>query len=195
MANYQKIAIDHVKHWRKTGKNPFQTDEAVKGNEDVTVDLVKELGLKGNLLDAGCGMGDLMLRLTDYKPEGVEIAVAYLEVAAERELKVHRANLEFLPFDNNSFDIITCTDVLEHVLDVNAVVRELKRVLRYGGALVVRVPDNEPVAWHNQGYEFVHLRVFDEGTLRLLFGLVFDMQVTACLHDGNSLHLVARKKP
>lgn len=81
IANYQKIAADHVKHWRVTGKNPFQTDDAVRGNENVTVDLVKEFGIeKGNLLDAGCGMGDLMLRLTDYKPEGVEIAIAYLEI-------------------------------------------------------------------------------------------------------------------
>ena len=196
LANYQKIANDHVRHWRQTGKNPFQTERAVTDNEQMTVQLVTEHGdPNSRLLDAGCGMGDLMLRFPDHKTEGAEIATAYLEVAQERKLKVHHANLEFLPFDSNSFDIITCTDVLEHVLDVNAVVRELARVLRYGGTIVVRVPDNEPVAWHDQGYEFVHLRVFDEGTLRLLFEKVFDMPVLACVHDGNSLHLAARKRP
>jgi ubiquinone/menaquinone biosynthesis C-methylase UbiE len=193
--NYQRIAEDHVSHWRVTGENPFQTADAIRANQQATVRLVRKYAKRGgSLLDAGCGMGDLMIRFPTMHVEGVEIASAYLEVAAERHLQVKDELLENLPWEDDVFDAVTCTDVLEHVLDVNSVMRELKRVLRPGGVIVARVPDMEPVAWNGKTYEFVHLRIFDEGTLRLLFGLIFDMDILDCLHDGNTIHIVARKK-
>jgi 2-polyprenyl-3-methyl-5-hydroxy-6-metoxy-1,4-benzoquinol methylase len=192
--NYQRIATVHVDHWRQTGRNPFQDPTVLKQNENATVRLVrKHAKPRGYLLDAGCGMGNLMLRFPKMHVSGVEIASAYLEVAAERKLAVENAFLESLPWEPEVFDTVVCTDVLEHVLDVNVVVRELLRVLCPGGMIVARVPDMEPVAWSGQAYEFVHLRIFDEGTLRLLFGLIFDMDVVECGHDGNTIHIVARK--
>lgn len=195
LENYQQIARDHVEHWRATGKNPFQTDQAVRENQEMTVKLVAEYAaLDGWLLDAGCGMGDLMMRFPRMYTVGVEFADAYLMVTEERGLNVTKANLSWIPFQAETFDVVTCTDVLEHVLDLNEVMRELHRVLKTGGVIVARVPDMERVAWHVDKYEFVHLRIFDEGTLRLLFERIFDMPVLACVHDGNSLHLAARKQ-
>ena len=50
------------------------------------------------------------------------------------------ADIQHLPFDNNSFDLIVCAHVLEHVQDDREALRELERVLRPGGSALVMVP-------------------------------------------------------
>jgi SAM-dependent methyltransferase len=50
------------------------------------------------------------------------------------------ADIEALPFEDDSFDAILCVHVLEHVADDRAAMRELRRVLRPGGWAVIQVP-------------------------------------------------------
>jgi len=45
-----------------------------------------------------------------------------------------------LPFDNDSFDVIICTEVLEHVENLDVTIKELKRVLKKKGSLFVTMP-------------------------------------------------------
>jgi 2-polyprenyl-3-methyl-5-hydroxy-6-metoxy-1,4-benzoquinol methylase len=192
--NYDKIAKVHVDHWLATGANPFQDPLMLKANEDATVALIEQYAPTGPWLDAGCGMGDLLLRFPDRDCYGIDISDVYIDVARERGLWVWNKPVEDTGYQDEQFDVVTACDILEHVLDVNAAVRELLRVLRPGGVLIARVPDMEPVEWEGQTYEFVHLRIFDEGTLRILLGVIFDMDVLECLHDGNTIHIVARKQ-
>lgn len=56
-----------------------------------------------------------------------------------------RAALERLPFSNNRFDRIVCTETLEHVTEPDRVLRELARVIRPGGILLLSVPVLSPV--------------------------------------------------
>jgi SAM-dependent methyltransferase len=51
-----------------------------------------------------------------------------------------RANLEHLPFCNQSFDLVICSDVLEHVRRYEEALSELARVVRSGGTVVLTVP-------------------------------------------------------
>lgn len=194
LSNYDRIASDHVAAWRENGLNPFQPRAVVEANENTTLNLIhRYVPTHSLVLDAGCGMGDLMLRMrTDYQVRGVEIASPYCVVLAERELEWTQSPLEDLEFEDDSFDAVIATDVLEHVIDIHAAAKELTRVLRPGGTIIVRTPNMEPIGEGGE-YEFVHLRILDEGTLRALFGRLFGYEVLEAFVEGEVVHLAARR--
>lgn|SRR5581483_2412556 len=93
-------------------------------------------------LDAGCGDGRYLAALEAELPDrvaGVDIAERILETARARvpRADLRRANLEALPFEDASFDVVLCSQVIEHVLSPETAGRELARVLRSGGRLVI----------------------------------------------------------
>jgi len=99
-------------------------------------------------LDAGCGDGRYLSALPSLGPlparvVGADIAESILDTARRAcarsgvPAKLVRANLEDLPFPDASFDLILCTQVLEHVLDPARGFRELARVAMPGGKLVL----------------------------------------------------------
>jgi len=54
-------------------------------------------------------------------------------------------NAEELPFEDESFDTVVCTDVLEHLEHPERVVAEMRRVLKEDGELIVMVPSQSPL--------------------------------------------------
>ncbi len=94
------------------------------------------------VLDAGCGSGRTLEELVDYgEVTGIELDGDAAELARARgvaEIAVGR--LEELPWPQDSFDLITCLDVIEHTPDDRAALVELRRVCRPGGFLLVTVP-------------------------------------------------------
>lgn len=192
-ANYDKIASDHVAYWRETGNNPFQEEGVLRHNEASTVHYIQTYAPSGKMLDVGCGMGDLLMCFPRRQRHGVDISRAYLEIAQKRGLFVTQAPVEKMPFPNGSFALVTATDLLEHVLDLNAAVAEMLRVLRKGGTLIVRTPNEEVLSVNHSPYEFIHLRRFDQPTMELLFTRVFECRVLATPVDGHILHAIVRK--
>jgi len=95
------------------------------------------------ILDAGCGTGNNLLYLARYgRAVGVDLAEEALVFCRTRGVAAARAGLLALPFPDGRFDCVTSFDVIYHrwVGDDNAAVREMARVLRPGGLLLVRVP-------------------------------------------------------
>jgi ubiquinone/menaquinone biosynthesis C-methylase UbiE len=93
-------------------------------------------------LDAGCGDGRYLAALAGELPErvaGVDISERILATARARAPRadLRQANLEALPFDDGEFDLVLSSQVIEHVVDAEAAMRELARVLRAGGTLVL----------------------------------------------------------
>jgi len=93
-------------------------------------------------LDAGCGDGRYLAALEAELPArvaGVDISERILETARARvpRADLRQANLESLPFDDGAFDLVLSSQVIEHVVDADAALRELARVLRPDGALVL----------------------------------------------------------
>ena len=105
-------------------------------------ELVRERLPVQAFLDAGCGDGRYLAALRADLPEriaGVDISERILATAsiAVPDAELRQANLEALPFDDDEFDLVLCSQVIEHVLDAPAAVRELARVLRPGGVLIL----------------------------------------------------------
>ena len=94
------------------------------------------------VLDAGCGSGRTLQDLVRFgEVYGLELNPEAAEVARGRghgEVVVGR--LEELPWADGTFDLITCLDVIEHTPNDRTTLRELARVTKPGGRLLVTVP-------------------------------------------------------
>lgn len=93
----------------------------------------------GPLLDLGCGEGDLLERLGE-NSFGVDLNPKRLIHAAQRRLPVALADGCSLPFVDNIFETVISMEVLEHVPQMERVMREANRVLDAGGCWLVSVP-------------------------------------------------------
>ena len=97
------------------------------------------------ILDAGCGTGGLIRRLAPLRPEwtwtGVDVSPLAVELARERgAADVREASVTALPFPAGEFAAVVSADVLYHLDDDEAALREMTRVLRPGGSVVINVP-------------------------------------------------------
>ncbi|HET9324918.1 MAG TPA: class I SAM-dependent methyltransferase [Gaiellaceae bacterium] len=101
-------------------------------------------GSPGNLvLDAGAGQGTMSARLErlGFEVVSTDSSRAAVEVLAGRlSGEVLQADVTALPFDDASFDGALLGEVLEHIEDDRAALRELRRVLRPNGVLALSVP-------------------------------------------------------
>lgn len=91
------------------------------------------------LLDVGCGNGYWLDKVHRAHPG---LALTGCDVLDEKpfssnEIAYEEGNIEALPFADNSFDIVSCHHVLEHVIDLEASIRELRRVARKQVIVVV----------------------------------------------------------
>lgn len=100
------------------------------------------------------------------KAEGVDIDAEAIGYCLERGLKdVRLGEAAKLPFADGSFDLVTCLDVVEHLDDDTAALREMRRVLRPGGHLLVTVPAH-PFLWGDQDEVNLHKRRYVADQLR-----------------------------
>lgn len=186
--NYEKICADHVEKIKLENDNPWISNKVWESMEFSTSQLFdKYLSLLGvenpKVLDVGVGLGRLLHSINinnAIEPYGMDIALPYLEIAQTKGIDVCCSKIEDMPYLNDTFDIILCTDVLEHVIDLNACVTKILSVLKKGGLLIVRVPfkeDLSPYLKDDYPYEYVHLRNFDCTTLETLFTKIFKHEV------------------
>lgn len=94
----------------------------------------------GSLLDVAGGTGFLMAQ---YQHRFDRIVIAdrtekMLAIAQKRGLAVCRCSALSLPFDDESFDVIICTDALHHIKEYDLVLPEMHRVLRTGGTILIQ---------------------------------------------------------
>ena len=94
------------------------------------------------ILDVGCGTGANLKMLGAYgRAEGVDISPQAVDFCRERGLdSVKLGAIEHLPYESESFELVTALDVVEHLDDDVAGLREMRRVLRRDGRLLLFVP-------------------------------------------------------
>jgi SAM-dependent methyltransferase len=97
-----------------------------------------------NCLDIGAGTGDLLSLLRQIWPKLQARACDYhIERFALKDVPITQLDLNThpLPYPDESFDLVTCSEVLEHVENYRAVLREIRRVLKPGGLMVITTPN------------------------------------------------------
>jgi SAM-dependent methyltransferase len=150
------LAVDD-RHWWYRGRRRIIRSELDK----------LPLPVGAHVLDAGCGSGRTLEELERYgQVHGIELSPEAAEVARARgsgEVRVGR--LEELPWDDATFDLITCLDVIEHTPDDRVTLRELRRVSKPGGWLLVTVPAYQAL-WSSHDEANQHYRRYVRSMLR-----------------------------
>jgi SAM-dependent methyltransferase len=167
-----------------------------------------QLQANDRVLDLGCGEG--RHAITAYLREniesvGVDLSLKDLKTTRDRfnefqdpdntckSLNISVAKGQKLPFADNTFDKVICSEVLEHIPDYRSVLGEINRVLKTGGIFAASVPRFFPewVCWQlSDPYHEVeggHVRIFNAGHLR---GDIEDLgMIFFKRHFAHSLHV------
>ncbi|EKE06755.1 MAG: methyltransferase type 11 [uncultured bacterium] len=124
-------------------------------------------------LDVGCGTGAVLKFLQDasYKAKGIDFSDTALRYCKSRGLDVQYGIATKIPMPDNSFDIITALDVVEHIEDDKNVIKELYRVLKPGGICIITVPAHMWL-WSYHDVSLHHKRRYSKNSLKQLANLV-----------------------
>jgi 2-polyprenyl-3-methyl-5-hydroxy-6-metoxy-1,4-benzoquinol methylase len=145
-------------------------------------------GTGNSVLDVGCGNGIVLYNLRDKFRElhGIELSKERVDTA-KRSLQglnatVVQGNIEVgIDYDDEYFDAVICSDVLEHLVDVFSGFREMTRVVKKGGRLLINTPN--VASLYRRGElllgRFPSTSASNEG---------FDTQSESELLDGGHLH-------
>lgn len=95
------------------------------------------------LLDVGCSNGEFMraAEKEGFETKGVELNKRTAEIAKKNGLDVYNGFLEDARFQNGLFDVVFLGDLIEHVNDPKAIVRECRRILGQNGSVVISTPN------------------------------------------------------
>lgn len=138
----------------------------------------KKLGRRGRLLDIGCAAGFFIkaAEARGWEVSGMDIIPEYIDFARrELQLKdVHLGALEGEKLPENSFDAVTLWDLIEHLRHPAETLREINRILRPGGLLVIWTPNAKNAVFQKAnwyGYRIrLHLYFFSSRSLAALLG-------------------------
>ena len=109
----------------------------------IIIERIKAEGNNFKILDVGCGEGLLgSFLVEDNEVFGVDIHKNKIKKCLNKGIKAQLVKEDDgLPYEDNALDVVTCCDVLEHLLDPFKMVSEINRVLKKGGMFLSTVPN------------------------------------------------------
>lgn len=125
--------------------------------EPVLSFLRKKKSSKALLLDIGCGNGQFLKYASQYfECTGIDLSDFGLSQAKKKAPKatvIKRSAYELSDFGDQKFDIITCFDVIEHLIDLEKVITDMNKILKPDGILVISTPNggciSKSLKWRN----------------------------------------------
>jgi SAM-dependent methyltransferase len=151
---YDRFFDTEDRHWWFVGRRRLATA------------LLEQTGARGRILDLGCGTGGVLQHLGSFGDAiGLDPAPEAAQYCKRRDVPMVVGSGMDLPFADSSFDIVLALDVIEHVPDDVALLREAQRVLRPDGVLLVTVPAL-PWLWSAHDDVNHHYRRYTMTTLR-----------------------------
>lgn len=134
-----------------------------------------------NILDIGCGQGEFLYLLNkkvkNKKFTGIDISSVAIKNAKHKFKKItfFKSSSSKTPFANNSFDTILLIEVIEHLIDIDSTLQEIKRILKPNGYLMITTTDFNLLkkilistfVWDKYFYpNNPHIRFFTKKTLK-----------------------------
>jgi SAM-dependent methyltransferase len=139
------------------------TGPAEYGNLEANLRFIEATGIlheDSEILEIGSGTGTLLnrLRARGFRIQGVELNAGLIGEGRAwfGDLPVQQVTGTALPFAERSFDVVMSFDVLEHIPDSDAHLREVRRVLKPGGSYLLQTPNK----WTNVIFETIRWRSF-----------------------------------
>ncbi len=183
----EKDAYD-LRYWKNIidpdGKHRDKTKEREKRIASCReeLDYINSL-TPGKVLDVGCGLGFLLSGIDNkWEKHGVEIS-EFGANYAKKYGKILCGVLQAAEYESDSFDVILIYHVIEHMKNPISELKEIKRILKPGGKLIVGTPDFDCGLAKRFGYNFrllkdlTHISLFDTFRLyRLLTDLFFEVE-------------------
>jgi SAM-dependent methyltransferase len=99
---------------------------------------------KNRILDIGCGDGSFIVKFKKYgETYGVDVSEKAIKIAKEASVDAYKVDISFekLPFPDEYFNIVYMGDVIEHLINPDFAIKEVNRVLKLDGFLVLSTPN------------------------------------------------------
>lgn len=117
----------------------------IRSHYHIFLGLIEQFFAPGKrLLDVGCGPGFFIKAAEEagWKAEGIEISSAASEYANNIvRVPVHKGKLEELNLSSDTYDLVTLNDILEHLVDPLGTLKEIHRILKREGVVILNTPD------------------------------------------------------
>jgi ubiquinone/menaquinone biosynthesis C-methylase UbiE len=128
-----------------------------------------EPGKRPVILDIGCGTGMMLEDLQQMgAATGLDFSMVALEYCRNRGItNLGRADVRNIPVRDNSVDIITALDLIEHIEDDHGLMDEFHRVLKPGGIAIMSVPAHKKL-WSGHDVALHHFRRYEKPEFRQL---------------------------
>jgi 2-polyprenyl-3-methyl-5-hydroxy-6-metoxy-1,4-benzoquinol methylase len=134
----------YEKYWQRNDAPPTQDPLSKKRLEIFLKEIKKYPGIK-KILDVGCGDGRISKALKEagFNVVGLDISRTAIEKAKQNFRGIDflvASPEEKLPFEDENFDSVYCTEVIEHLYDTAVALKEITRVLKKEGLLFISTP-------------------------------------------------------
>ena len=139
-------------------------------------------------LDIGCGNGKFMSSMNKlgWKFEGVEFSSVAVDICHKAGLQVFHGELKAASFENNSFDLVSARHLIEHIPNPEVLFKEISRILKPKGQLVIRTPSSRAL-----GRKWFGLNWFPDDIPRHL--ILFNLKNLNMLANKHNMYPVDTK--
>lgn len=173
---------DHIDNYRSDGVLKGKGSKRSPDHLRVKF-LLHNTPKKSYVLDVGVNGGTVALPLIKLGcyVKGIDIVPQLVEEAQNRGVFAQLGEAENLEFKDNKFDVVICSEVLEHLFDPQKAIEEAYRVLRPGGLYVVTVPHPDSEMCNNMLGDY-HQQNFDAEMIDTMFHSVFEKGNVSIAH-------------
>jgi 2-polyprenyl-3-methyl-5-hydroxy-6-metoxy-1,4-benzoquinol methylase len=189
---------NYAPHQSKTSKLG-QSEKKIRKKSLLPEYILRSLNENTVLLDVGCGNGkflDEIKKITNTQVCGLDISKTAVETAKENfNLDIFHGIVTESPYENNSFDLITAWQYLEHVHHPLEVLQKFHRLLKPNGICMIRIPNFNSMnakIFKNKWYALDcprHLYIYTPETINKLMEKA-SFVVTGISHDKSSKNLL-----
>ena len=168
---------------------------------------LKHLNIKSDdvILDVGCGGGINVKRMAksakkvygiDYSIESVKLSKEVNEkLIDEGKVEIIEGNVKSLPFEDNTFDIVTAFETVYFCPDIEKCFAEVKRVLKPGGIFLIGLETNGSDNFIMKFWgHFIDMEMYDDDEITSLLQSNDFSEITVYLRDGKNNKEIIRYK-